>query len=278
MLKLLREMLLFCLPFVIMLFFVIVVDPFDYYAFSGIIAHDKKAKVSYKINYALWKLIEFSRKPTPNILLGDSRMNRLKTEVIKKYTQEEYYNFSYGNGTLEEICKTFWFSANQIKLKNVYIGLNLNLYNLYISKDRVNGALSLLDNPLLYLINRDVIKASIQLVKENITQNGSNIEKPEMSREQFWDYQLDVTAKRFYSNYAYPENYYEELKKISDFCKENKIKLVFIILPTHFSLQKTVLEYNLLEAKNRFIKDVRSLGDTFDYDYFNNFTKEKNNL
>ena len=109
--------------------------------------------------------MQFKRKPCNNIILGDSRMNRINISGIKEITNEDYYNFSYGGATIEEICKTFWVVAESVHLENVYIGLHLNLYNTNNSRDRVSGAILTIRNPMLYLINRDVIKASFLLLR-----------------------------------------------------------------------------------------------------------------
>ncbi len=268
----------FALPFLLLFALIIIIDPFGYFNIFTAIPPEIKKSTAYRLNYALWKTIEYSKKPCANILLGDSRMERFKPEKIKEFTDVEYYNFSYGGGTLAEACKTFWFAAEITKLKNVYIGINFNLYNMHNSGDRVSGAMTIMKNPLLYLVNRDVVKAAFMIVKHLFSGKSVSLEAPPMSRARFWEYQLNVTAKRYYKSYAYPTSLYEELNKISAYCDDKKIKLVFLILPTHVSLQKKVQAFGLQDAQQRFLSDLQGLGTVYDFDYPNPFTENRSNF
>lgn len=261
---------------------VVVVDPYEYFNLSSVVSREDKERISYKLNYALWKLIHYRRDPKPNILLGDSRMNQLPVNKIQKLTGQHYANLAYGSGTLDEICSTFWVAASVNSIQNVYIGLNLNLYNSYNSKNRVPGAKAIIENPFLYIINRDVLKAAYLLVKERIAQNenkGSiNIERPDMTREEFWRYQLDTTTTRYYGNYGRPVMLLKELQKISQYCAAKKINLVFLIFPTHEDLRAKVRSFGLESAAKQFRSDIMALGKVYDFDYTNDLTTKRVNF
>jgi len=101
--------------------------------------------------------------------------------------------------------------------------------------------------------------------------------RPPFAKEEFWKNQL-ISESRFLGSYSYPTNYYNELKKISEYCKEKNIKLAFIISPTHIELQEKINEFNLVKEYNRFKQDIESLGDVYDYNYPNILTETKNNF
>mgnify|MGYP001593967187 FL=1 len=82
----------------------------------------------------------------------------------------------------------------------------------------------------------------------------------------------------FYSNYEYPTTYYEGLKEISNYCKENNIKLIFFVPPTHIEQQQSVINFDLAEEEVRFRDDIKKLGILYDFDYPNEKTKNKTNF
>ncbi len=258
------------------------IDPFEYFNRSSMVSHEDKVRISSRLNYALWKLIHYRRKPSPNILLGDSRMNQLPEKKIKELTGQYYVNMAYGSGTLDEVCSTFWEATSIVPLKSVYIGLNLNLYNSYNSKNRVIGAKAILENPFLYMINRDVLKAIHLILKERIAvdkpDGATSIELPDMTQEEFWRYQLDTTTTRYYGNYGRPVLLLKELQKISQYCVDKRINLVFIIFPTHEDLRAKVRSFRLETAERQFRIDLMTLGKVYDFDYMNDLTMSRENF
>ncbi len=276
--RFLVKSLIFTIPFLILFGTIAIVDPYEYFGLFEFLSTNEKQKISYRLNYALWKLIKFRRNPVPNILLGDSRMNKINPDKIKEFSGEVYYNFSYGGGTLNEICKTFWEASKKTELKNVYIGINFNQYNVNNSRDRVSGAIATIENPLLYLVNRDVLNATFRMLMNFLTDEGPDIETPPISKDQFWDYQLNITTKRYYANYKYPSRLHAELQNISKYCRQRHINLFFVILPTHISLQEKIKEYGLADAKDKFLSDLRELGKVYDFDYRNELTEDRGNF
>ena len=269
----------FSLPFLIFFATVLIVDPYNFFGIFNAVSIETKRKISYPINYALWKTISFRQNPLPNILLGDSRMGAINEDMIYRVTGENYFNFSYGGGTIAEACKTFWEAMNKTELKNVYIGINFNNYNANNSSDRVSGAIEVVNNPLLYLINRDVLRATFAILKnEYFPHENIDVEKPPMSRDSFWDYQLNNTTRRFYTNYKYPTKMKAELERIAEFCRRKKIKLFFVILPTHVSLQKKIQNFGLIDSHKVFLSDLKQLGTVYDFDYPNELTSQRRNF
>ncbi len=282
--KLITRISLFSLPFVLLGALILFVDPYEYYNYFNCFSHKDKLSTSLKLNPPLWKLIHYKHAPIPNILLGDSRMNQFSTDDIEKLTGIEYANLAYGAGTLSEICETFWETAAVVNLKKVYIGLNLNLYNKSNASNRVEGVKAIFSNPLLYVVNRNVIHSTFLLIKNRFGSRDNEIieeadsQRPKMTKEAFWLEQLGETTSRYYANYSKPNDKYLELKKISQYCKQRRIKLVFIIPPTHEDLRKKARDFGLEEAEHVFRKDLTSLGTVYDFDYPNELTVSRENF
>jgi hypothetical protein len=276
--KFLNKIFLFFIPFGLYLLLVFVIDPYNYIKNNNFIKDDIKAEISYKIHYPLWKLNNFERNPSANILLGDSRTDAISTTSLSKETGEKYANLAYGGGSLEEIVVTFWLATKYTSLKKVYIGLNFNLYNKYNKNNRVEEAVSLNKNFFSYALNRYTFKASFYILSAQLFNTSFNLEKPKMSKDEFWDYQLDFSVKSFYQQYAYPDNYYLNLKKITLYCQVNNIQLIFFIPPTHTDLQKKTEEFSLVEEEKKFISDLNSLGLVYDFNTPSKLTRSKDNF
>ncbi|MFC1462769.1 hypothetical protein ACFLQU_04100 [Verrucomicrobiota bacterium] len=281
-----RNATLFVLPFCVVGLLVGIVDPYNYFSAEGIIGVEAKRTISRDINNTMWALIEYNRAPCPNILLGDSRMGRLRASAVVQGSDEVYADLSYVAGTLPEMCATFWFASERTALKKVCFQVELGHYNMSNSGDRVSGAKAVLRNPLLYLFNRNVLKAAWLVAKAEPARRKAGagrtgapaMGKPDMTKDAFWKYQLTVNAKRYYDNFVYAEQYQAELARISAYCKENGIELVFVILPTHTDLQDVMAGYGLAEARGRFLRDLAGLGRVLDFNYPNDMTRDRENF
>ncbi len=274
-----KRLLLFSAPFILYLIIAVLIDPYNIiYKNNNPTLIELKSKISYKLNYPLFKLQEYSENPTDIVLLGDSRTNKLNKLTFEKITGMKVTNLSYGGGTLPEIIDTFWYITKTHPIKEVYIGINFNLYNDYNNNNRVPKAIELKESPFSYLFSSYCSKSLFLILKSIITNKEINIEKPHLSKNEFWRYQLEISAPAFYSNYKYPYLYHKSLIDISRYCKEKKIKLVFFIPPTHINLQQRVTDFNLDEEKKLFKVDLTNLGITYDFEYPNEITRNKSNF
>jgi len=237
-----------------------------------------KQKISGRLNYTLWKWSDFIREPTENILLGDSRMANFDTEVIKELKGMDFKNMAYGGGTVPELIETFRFCQKKIKLKKVIIGVNFSLFNEYNSLNRCLETKRIFGNRIFYFINKSVIKSSFILLKDRITKNTTEIERPNIDKEKFWQEQIKQTARKYYEKYKYPESYFADLQEISDYCEENNIELVFIIFPIHSDLQDRIHEFERTSDLAQFKKDIGSLGKVHDFHLQNEKNSDKANF
>jgi len=277
-LKFLKKSLLIIIPAVIYCSIMGAVDSFNLFN-SKLIPIEIKKKYA-PLNYALWQIIDYNKNPVKNILIGDSRIGHLDCTAIEEAAHDQYYNFSLGGGNLQEIIDVFWFAESRIRLKNVYMSVNLEIYNKTNSRDRVEGAISIVSNPLLYFTNFNVLHAAYYDMKEYILTSAEKaaIGTPEMTINDFWNYQVNFAGTRLFSNYQYPDNYYFELSKISKYCKLHNILLTFLIMPNHTDIIKLISKFNLEKENNIFIKNLSTLGIVYNFNLINSLTKNKNNF
>ena len=84
---------------------------------------------------------------------------------------------------------------------------------------------------------------------------------------------LEYAAKRRYASYTYPHKLLSKLVKVSDYCKDNNIKLIFFIPPNYIQYDKKIAEYGLSDAYNNMLIDLNILGKVANFNL--NTTKQK---
>jgi hypothetical protein len=275
--RLLARAALFAAPFCLYALFMLFADPFDFIGAPSLVPEEVKARTASQLNPCFWKMRQFERDPAANILLGDSRMNAISADKLRELTGEDYYNFGYGGGSLQEAVDTFWFAAERVKLRRVYIGLHLSTYNDYNYTERTKLYETVARNPALYFVNRTVLQAALYDTYSHFAGTDLRLGAPTVDREAFWRDYLDNVLGGYYSNYVHPERYQRELTRIARYCRENGVELTFVIFPSHVEAQRRIRDFHLERESLAFRRDLASLATTYDFDYENEITTRREN-
>jgi len=270
--------LVFLIPFYLLILGVMLVDPYDFFGRSRLIHKDIKKEVSLYYNPVLWKTLQFGKSPMANILLGDSRMYNMDVDDIRSVSGASFYNFAYTGGTLAEAIDTFWFAQRQIKLNQVVIGISLTVFNSADDMNRFQDTQAILNRPMMYFINADVLQSGYNSVKAQSLERHPQFRMPERDTQEDWANQTGSVINGFYYRYSYPVHYAESLEKISRYCRENGIDLVFVLLPTHVDIQGKIAAYHLESADRVFRSEIERLGRVLDFDYPNAMTMDVANF
>jgi hypothetical protein len=276
--RLLTKLLFLGMPLVVWGLFVLCVDPFNYFRLFALIPDSTKKDTIYHLNTALFRVLEYVHDPSPNIIIGDSRSVRLSNAHFNRRTGEQYKHLSVDAGKINEFADLFWFANSRTHLDNVYIVFNFNLFNLYAYGDHVNGVTRLLRNPLLYLYDRSVAEASYLVLEAEIRDQRVEGVKSTPTKDEFWDWGLHTWSTQQYGKWKYPTAGYARLQEISRYCKRYGIKLTFIIVPVHVDYQKKVNDFNLADEEMQFKSDISKLATTYDFDYPNDLTANRDNF
>lgn len=273
--KMFRRLAIFSIPAVVFVLVIVAIDPFDFFGVSRAVPGKLKRQTSFKVNYALWKTIEYRRNPAPNILLGDSRMLSIKADAVSNVTGADFYNFAYGGGSLLEAIETFWFAAGQTRLESATFGINLAIYNAANDKNRVAEAEGIMSNPLLYFCNMNVLISTEKILRALVTGHAPGIGVPDMTPDEFWRHQLTGPARGYFGGYRYPEEYREELREIAVYCRAENVDLRFVVFPGHTDLQAKFSEYGLDAEYARFKADLADIAVTYDFEYENELSSDR---
>lgn len=286
--KLIIRLCIFIIPIVLYMVVLSTIDPFNYFSDSNIISKETEHKTSRKLNSLLYNTISFKNHPTPNIIIGDSRIKRLPISAIKKITGDKYFILHSNAAKLNEIIDLFWISTKYSKLENVILGVNFNLFNEYAFANRVNEVEKIINNPLMYIFNGNVLEVTIKAITHHL----SAIDIPNISRnimlkkalngksfkdkKIWWEFNISTVAKNQYSKYKYPENLIDRLKDIDRYCKKNNINLKLLNVPHHQEYRQRVIDFKLTKEEVRYKEEIKNIGTVIDYDYSNSITNCRN--
>lgn len=278
MINYIKKLFLFSLPFLLIISVELIIDPYNYFSEGR---NEKlsrlKKEISQKDNPYLFKLVAYDRNPCSTIILGDSRIMELKPSLFESYSNEKVANIAIGGGTIQDAIEIFKYVTTRHPIKKVFWGVSIETYSGTLLRNRAKPSLEIKNSYARYLLNRYTFSSTYLICRSMISKEHIDLYRPPFAKEEFWKKQL-IFESRYLGSYSYPTNYYNELKKISEYCKEKNIKLAFIISPTHIELQEKINEFNLVKEYNRFKQDIESLGDVYDYNYPNIITKNKYNF
>ena len=282
--KLIIKLGIFIIPIILYIVVLSKIDPFNYFSDSNIISEETEYKTARKLNSLLYNAINFKNHPTPNIIIGDSRIKRLPISEIEKITGDKYFILHSNAAKLNEIIDLFWISTKYSKLENVILGVNFNLFNEYAYANRVNEVEKIIDNPLMYIFNGNVLEITIKAITHHL----SGISTPNISRnimlkkalngksfkdkKTWWEFNISTVAKNQYSKYKYPESLINRLKEVDRYCKKNNINLKLLNVPHHNDYRQRIIDFKLTKKEARYKEEIKNIGTVIDYDYSNSIT------
>lgn len=271
--KYIQKVLFFAIPVLVYALVITIVDPYNFINFFKVISDEDKFLVIQRTDESsprgnlLWKSVEFRRKPVQNIIVGDSQGKDIDVQIIKEQTGDDYYNFCSPGASFTTMFKTFWFAANQVKLKKVYFQVAFMNYNLDRDYDLWHFAEDYMKRPYEYYTTKEIFIDAVVNVAWVATRNPKIVSR---SYEFLPPSQMEDLAqarlKLFFSRYTYPTAYKNEFARITDYCKANDIEFTFLILPVYKGVDEYLAKNNLFDDKVKFKSDINSLADVYDLD------------
>lgn len=237
-----------------------------------------KDRVSLKMNYQLYKILDYANSPQPLIVIGDSRGNSLKREMFAQAGVNDMFNFAYGGGTLYEAIDTFWLANDLGALEKVIFCIPFNLYDDSNNLNRMPTSISVSQNSTTYYLSSLVTKASVYNVLSKLSGSDLKTEKPKKNKDKFWQTQLGPLTSNFYRSWAKPKILKERLADVLRYCTRNDIEFIFVLPPTHVDLQRKVEEFGLSDEYDQYKEDLAQLGTVIDFDFDSDLTRQRENF
>ena len=227
------------------------------------------------------KLKKYVQNPNEIVFLGDSKIDQLIKYNLYDNTEIKISNLAFGGSNIHEIEETFNFLIKYKIPNRLYIGINFHNYNMAYSHNRVKRLSKYIENPLYYLISKDLFHSIINILNHYFLPKPItvNIKKEvnKLDQEKDWDRALE-TLNSYFNYYIYPKEIEGKLLKIKSFCELNNIELIFVISPVHKDVLTKVKEYNLQYEYEKFKNFIFSLCTVYDFSNLNKFTNDKSNF
>jgi len=263
--KLIQWLLLLALPFVALMGGVAWIDPFNYFGGEGPVPLEtRKANLRHSgavmPYYTLaWKLVEYRRRPVADIIIGDSRLTRFDEALVSRITGRELYNFGVPGGNTPSLFKTFWYADSLAELKTVYLQTGFRNWSAAQDYDIWEGPQWSTSSAIHYVTDRDVMgKAWL-----DARAHWGAVEAEGIAADQWAVVMRNERA--VLEGYGFSPRFADELKRVSERCKERGIKLVIIDLPVHNEVHAIETELGLEPAIAEYKALMHSAGTYYDF-------------
>jgi hypothetical protein len=278
------KILFFFSPIIFVSLIVFIVDPYNLFNVSKLFSDQAKIKCLNRSNSSaprgniLWKTIEFRRNPTPNIILGDSRMVDVNPATLEKKLGSKVTNLAITAGNIQTIIDMFWMAAKSTELKNVFIQISFNRYNAIFNFDLFGPTKQLIDKPFYYFLEWNYIEDAFSVIYYTSTKDEEYVKQSYKFTIDGWYKTEKLLIKELSEfDYVYPKEYYLNLTKIANYCSRNHINLQFIIAPDFYETSCYIKAFHLGKEYLQFKQDIAGLANTIDLDNGMPFSFNKNN-
>ncbi len=276
-----RRFLLQCLVLAapMFLFFGLIawVDPFDLFGHGGPLPRTLKVKNldhsgrTVSFNTMLWKLIDFRRSPSPNILLGDSRLSYFDAKGLEERTGEMYYNFGIPGGNYTTLLDLFSYADSLSTLDKVYVQVSFRNMSRDRTADIYDHPRALLDAPFRYVADRRVIEATGLNLFSLLMPGSVTYISPTTAP---WTMKLDderIAAEHF----DLDTGHYARLQIIADRCSTIGATLVLVEYPTHPDRHGIPAVASLQPQREEYLARIRRIAPLIDLDRPDRFPNDK---
>ena len=268
----LKKLALFSIPIWLYVFFIVIIDPYNFIGISHIIDDADKISVLNRSNNSgprgnmLWKYNHFKKSPCSIVLIGDSQGRKIKESLIKEASGESCFNFCIPGGSFSTSFDNFWFIAENARLEKVYFIVSFMNYNANRDYSLLHFATDYFNKPYSYFTTKEILFDSWINFRyyispdEKLTMNSYEVQPVEVLDS------LSVSQyELFFGDYKYPEQYYSKLKSLKEFCNKHHIEFTFILLPVYQKLEEYLDQGELRKDYLKFREDIERIAPVLDY-------------
>lgn len=287
--KTIRKLLIFFVPFVLLLALFFVFEPYDYLLLKG---------DSWYSGRALNSMRRIRSGRCKNIVLGNSLMANFNEDYIEEVSGIDYDVLAYGGAALNESIEEFWYATEYCELEKVVIGVSFyTLNNDYVSGGRFESTVELAEHPLEFIgefsywvdaaDNLKVIcsrmlaaaannpeleiKPDDPSSMESVNTNAAFVRyNQDGLRQDIIDYAATISS--LYGNYNMNSDYCNDLKRIAEYCDENGIELTFVIMNSNKIIWDNVIyKYDIPLYMEYYKNELKSIATVYDFEFDNSF-------
>lgn len=287
-----KKLLLFSLPFLLLLVWFFAFEPYDWLGLRGERWYSCGAVSSKR---------ELLREKPENLIFGDSRMANLNTDYIASIGGGDWLMMAYGGATLQENIEDFWYAARHTEMKRVVFGLSFYTLNDSHANDRHDAAVEFAENPFAFVGDfrhwyeaaqncnvklHDLLADctgddSLRIPLDDPSSLTADVRPPqEYGEDGRWVDLVKYSQIILVSVQNYScVNACEQLDKIVDYCGQTGIELSFVLFPCHDVIWQEVIRPMGLQGQMMYYKDfLKSRAPVLDMEIQSDFSAEDDNF
>lgn len=241
------------LPFVLYFGLFIAFDPADYFGLNGAATAD---------NSVVTRVKRFVEDPQNAVILGDSRMAHFDMDLVAQITGRPWSNLAFGGASMNESVDLFWLAAAQNPdIDTVVFEASFYTLRQGDTRNRTDAILTAVENPVAYLFNFNYNVDMLQNILENVkhwmdpgyvigeaTDTGRWTEADYVDesgarlpyRRNLIDYA--ATIRDVCQGYAVNDENLAAVLDIAAYCREQGIRLVFVMPPVDGAIREYVFD------------------------------------
>ncbi len=289
----LKKLLIYIVPFLLLLGLFFAFEPYDY-------LYLRKGDSDYLCK-PLSSVRELLTVHPSNIILGDSRMANLNMDLVAEIAGEPYTMLGFGGAQTGELIELFWYATEHTQLKKVMFGINLYSTIGEQTPGRIPAILEQAEHPGKFLLNAghwleamNAAKMKAMNLVWRVTGHPERQEFPEdpsdytvpqhVPQEMGEKYRLDieeyqdVIRTNFGTAPKVEQSTVDKLREIVEYCDANGIELIFVYPPMHASIYDLYEELDLLPEGEKYKGYLRSVSTVYDLEFLNPFTLNDDNF
>lgn len=282
--KIYLKLIIFVSPFIINVLLIIIVDPYNFIGLSKVISDKVKVKCIERNNETkprgnvCWKTLEYERNPSKNVLIGDSRLTQIDNTLDGQVFGQDVYNYSISGNDFPTARDVFWEIVKNKKVEKIFFQLGFVSFDQNVDYNLMSFIKKYKRDPLKYFYDKSIIKDTWVILYYLITKDENYVDINYHERNIDMMHRSEVLLKRQFEHYNYSKEYERALIKISKYCKENDIELIFILLPKYQQFNIFLHDYNLTEDYNNFVKLLSESGKLINLDNMDEFSSNRENF
>jgi len=256
------------LPLLLWMGLVYLIDPFALFGSGllGITAQAREQTVSRSNtsmcrDWALYKTVQFQRRPMPRVLFGDSRAFSLTQDLPADYQSAEVFNFGIPGANVTSIADAFWFASSRQKLERVCLQVSFHNSS---PGSIIKAPLAILNSPLLYFFDGNVMLATLDCAKRRCHAWLKGSALPTAKDAAYAELFRGVSDLLVYR--SNDEKHFETLRKVAEYCVSNQIEFCFLNMPMDPAVHRLIREKKLEGAYQQFKERLAGLGPLMDFD------------
>lgn len=288
--KLIKKLLIFCIPFALALALFFAFETYDFWGLKGDAIY---------LSRPLSVMRELKREQPANIILGDSRMANIDADYVSEITGEPWHMMGFGGAQMGECVELFWWANEHTDLQKVVFGVSFYTVSGEQGPGRIPEIIKR-DDPWTFMTNANYWLEAINSAKQQaMNLLWRTVGHPE--RQTFPEdptgfgsvapenpigvkYRTDLEdycaiLKTNMENFSLQQESLDRLQEVIDYCEENGIELIFVFPPMQECVFELVTEplgiEDDIETYKSFLAEQATV---YDFETKNSFTCDPDNF